>query len=201
MTMTNFPAFLGILLVTYVVPGPDFVVVSTAALRSARAGFWTAVGVLCGLAVHTSAAVLGLSVLVASSQVAFEALRIAGAAWLIYLGVRLLASRVHAPSGPARPALARAAWWRGFVCNVSNPKAVLFFLSLMPQFVDPHRAIAPQTLLLSAIVIAVGAVWWTLVCWLALRSRRWLTSARVARRIDRAGGAALVALGGTIAAS
>jgi threonine/homoserine/homoserine lactone efflux protein len=199
--MTNFPAFLGILLVTYVVPGPDFVVVSTAALRSARAGFWTAVGVLCGLAVHTSAAVLGLSVLVASSQVAFEALRIAGAAWLIYLGVRLLASRVHTPSGPARPALARAAWWRGFACNVSNPKAVLFFLSLMPQFVDPHRAIAPQTLLLSAIVIAVGAVWWTLVCWLALRSRRWLTSARVTRRIDRAGGAALVALGGTIAVS
>ena len=199
--MTNFSAFLGILLVTYMVPGPDFVVVSTAALRSARAGFWTAVGVLCGLAVHTSAAVLGLSVLVASSQVAFETLRIAGAAWLIFLGVRLLASHGHAPAGPARPALARAAWWRGFLCNVSNPKAVLFFLSLMPQFVDPHRAIAPQTLLLSAIVIAVGVVWWTVVCWLALRGRRWLTSARVARRIDRSGGAALVALGTTIAAS
>ena len=199
--MTNFPAFLGILLVTYVVPGPDFVVVSTAALRSARAGFWTAVGVLCGLAVHTSAAVLGLSVLVASSQVAFEALRIAGAAWLVFLGVRLLASHGHGSAGPARPALARAAWWRGFLCNVSNPKAVLFFLSLMPQFVDPHRAIAPQTLLLSAIVIAVGAVWWTVVCLLALRGRRWLTSARITRRIDRAGGAALVALGGTIAAS
>jgi threonine/homoserine/homoserine lactone efflux protein len=199
--MTNFPAFLGILLVTYVVPGPDFVVVSTAALRSARAGFWTAVGVLCGLAVHTSAAVLGLSVLVASSQVAFEALRIAGAAWLIYLGIRLLASRDHAPAGPARPALARAAWRRGFLCNVSNPKAVLFFLSLMPQFVDPHRAIAPPTLLVSAIVFPVGGGWWTVVLWVAFRGRRWLTSARVTRRIDRAGGAALVALGGTIAAS
>jgi len=199
--MTNFPAFLGILLVTYVVPGPDFLVVSTAALRSARAGFWTTVGVLCGLAVHTSAAVLGLSMLVASSQVAFQALRIAGAAWLIYLGIRLLASRGRLPTAPEHPAIARAAWLRGFLSNVSNPKAVLFFLSLMPQFVDPHRAIAPQTLLLSAVVIAVGAVWWTVVCWLALRGRRWMTSARVARRIDRVGGAALVALGSTIAAS
>jgi threonine/homoserine/homoserine lactone efflux protein len=122
-----------------VVPGPAVLyVVAQAVDQGRRAGLASALGVATGGLVHVTAAVVGLSSLLASSATAFEAVKLVGAAYLVYLGVRRLLTK----AGPVAlererrplPALYR----RGVVVNVLNPKTALFFLAFLPQFVDPH---------------------------------------------------------------
>jgi threonine/homoserine/homoserine lactone efflux protein len=116
-------------------------------------------GVETGTLVHVVAAAVGLSALLASSAVAFGIVRYAGAAYLIYLGVRTLLTRnrgAQAPKAPA-PASLRRVYLQAVLVQLLNPKVALFFLALLPQFVDPARgAVAGQTLVLGAIVAAIG---------------------------------------------
>ena len=107
-----------------------------------RAGLASAAGVATGGTVHVVAATVGLSSLLVSSATLFEAVKLAGAAYLVYLGVRRLLTRVT-PEGAARERRALAALYRrGIVVNVLNPKTALFFFAFLPQFVDSDRGAA-----------------------------------------------------------
>jgi threonine/homoserine/homoserine lactone efflux protein len=102
-----------------------------------RAGAVAALGISAGIMVHVSAAALGISALLAASAVAFEVLKLAGAAYLVYIGISLIRSRgaTHA-AAPVQAAALRTIFVQGFWTNVLNPKVALFFLAFLPQFVD-----------------------------------------------------------------
>ena len=126
-------------------------------------------GAQSGLAVHMALAVLGLTALVAQSAMAFSVVKIAGAAYLIWLGFRIIWSTRRDNSRPHRPPKShdeRSAtgrlegYLRGLGTNVLNPKAALFFLSVLPQFVDTSVPTAPQIVLLGVIDIVAGVLWW-----------------------------------------
>jgi threonine/homoserine/homoserine lactone efflux protein len=117
-------------------------------------------GIQTGALVHVAAAALGLSALLASSAVAFDAVKIAGAGYLVFIGVRRLLGRDEADvSDPAERAELRRLYTQGIVVNVLNPKTALFFLALLPQFVSPARGpVVVQVLVLGLLFIALAIV-------------------------------------------
>src|SRR3954454_19808859 len=123
-----------------VIPGPAVLyVVVQGAEQGRRAGLASVAGIHLGTLVHVAAATVGLSALIVASAVAFSVVKFAGAAYLIYLGVRKLLERTPAVEAERPPEPLRRAFGRGIVVNVLNPKTALFFLAFLPQFVDRNR--------------------------------------------------------------
>jgi len=142
-----------------IVPGPNVVYITTRSVAEGRrAGVASALGVETGTLVHVGVAAAGLSYLIAESAVAFNAVKYAGAAYLVYLGVRTLLRRDAATGEPAAlPRGLRRAYLEGVVVNVFNPKVILFFLALLPQFVDRAAGAVPaQVALLGLVMFALG---------------------------------------------
>jgi threonine/homoserine/homoserine lactone efflux protein len=142
------------------IPGPAVLyVVVQSAEQGRRVGLASVVGIHVGTLVHVATAAVGLSALIVASAVAFSTVKYAGAAYLIYLGVRKLLERPPADEHqPARESLRRA-FVRGAVVNVLNPKTALFFLAFLPQFIDTDRGgVWSQALVLGLVFIALGLV-------------------------------------------
>lgn len=161
-----------------------------------------ALGVQSGLVVHMAAAAVRVAAVLLASAEAFLVLKLAGATYLVVLGVRALrdsftpTARGHEETRTARGAL--VVWRQSFVANVLNPKAALFFVAVLPQFLSPDTPLAPQVVLLGVVDIALGLVWWALFV-LGVRALRTLTDARRSRAIvDRVSGVALIGLGGLL---
>jgi threonine/homoserine/homoserine lactone efflux protein len=139
-------------------PGPAVTYIVTRSLsQGCTAGIVSSLGIGLGGLCHVTAAALGLSAVIASSALAFSALKYAGAAYLIWLGTqRLLAKDIEsAKAAPARDSLWRI-FWQGAVVNVLNPKTALFFLAFLPQFVNPKGSIVPQVLLLGMLFVTMA---------------------------------------------
>jgi threonine/homoserine/homoserine lactone efflux protein len=147
--------------VLLVTPGPAVMYIVARSVEQGRAaGLVSTLGIHVGTLVHVAAAAFGVSALLASSALAFSAVRYLGAAYLVYLGIRKLLEGAR-PAGTlpeARRSLGRL-FGQGVVVNVLNPKTALFFLAFLPQFVDPSRGgVAGQILLLGAVFVALGIV-------------------------------------------
>ena len=148
--------FVAAALALLVVPGPAVVYIVTQSIdQGRRAGLASTGGIFSGTLVHVLLATLGLSALLASSAVAFDVVKYAGAAYLILVGLRRLAGRERtaeeqAPQGRTLGRLYR----QGIVVNILNPKTALFFLAFLPQFVDPSRGAAWQQILLLGLLFA-----------------------------------------------
>jgi threonine/homoserine/homoserine lactone efflux protein len=180
-------------------PGPDLLYITARSLGQGwRAGAASSFGIAAGCLVHTAAAALGISALLAASPVAYDAIRLCGAAYLIWLGVQALRTRALPAAVAGLPAESlRRVFWQGFVTNVLNPKVALFFLAFLPQFADPARgAFALQVLVLGLVFIFNG-LW---VCLLVARSAAAMADwaqrrAGAMNWIQRGSGALLVGLG------
>jgi threonine/homoserine/homoserine lactone efflux protein len=140
------------------IPGPNLVYIVTRSIEAGpRAGVASVLGVEAGALVHVTAAAAGLSALLASSDVAFEAVRWAGVAYLVYLGVRALRSSPD-PEAPRATGLRRT-FLEGMLVNLLNPKVGVFFLAFLPQFVDPAQgAAATQVLVLGAVFMVIATL-------------------------------------------
>ena len=153
------PIFAAATLALLVVPGPAVLyIVARSVADGRRAGLVSVLGVHTGTLVHVVAAVVGLSAVLASSAIAFTLVKYAGAAYLVYLGVRTLVSRRDVVAeGPRSERSLRRTFWQGAVVNVTNPKTALFFLAFLPQFVDPDAA-TPwlQALVLGLVFVGLG---------------------------------------------
>jgi threonine/homoserine/homoserine lactone efflux protein len=184
-------AFLGVSALVIVTPGQDTALtIRNTLLAGRRGGILTAAGVASGQAFWTLAASLGLAALLAASEPAFLAVRFAGAAYLVFLGLQMLlgASR-HESDKPRRLS---GAYAQGLLSNLGNPKMAVFFTSLLPQFGGDSLA---ALLALGLVFCTMTLLWLTLYAMVVARAGDFLRRSRVRIWLDRITGTVLVALG------
>lgn len=206
--IANYAAFVAATVTLCLTPGIDTVYILTRSLAGGRAeGVASALGINTGLVVHTVLVATGLSLLLAASPVAFGAVKVCGAAYLAVMGVRCIAAAVRGEAGALSAASAggeaRRPWrtyLQGVATNVLNPKIILFFLALLPQFVELPNAYGPLPFLVLGLTYVVLSTAWTLVIVLAASplSRLLTGSERASRVTSVVSGLVYVALGAAL---
>jgi threonine/homoserine/homoserine lactone efflux protein len=195
--VTELAAFLAVAAIVIVTPGPDTALtIRNTLMGGRRAGIFTAVGVSSGQATWTLASAAGIAALLAASEPAFLAVRIAGSAYLIWLGLQAILAAVRGrrketPVTGSRPLEPRRALRQGLLSNLGNPKMAAFFPSLLPQFAHSFSAL----LALGFLFCAMTLVWLTVYAVAVARAGDFLGRTSVRRAIEAATGAVLVALG------
>jgi threonine/homoserine/homoserine lactone efflux protein len=193
------PFLVASVLVT-VIPGADMALVTRQVLVGGPAlAQRTVFGNLTGLLVHGVALAAGLSALLVASATAYTAVKLAGSAYLVWLGIQTIRSARRPAEVVVVGAAPRHAFLQGLISTVLNPKPALFFLTFLPQFVDRDQPVLPQTLTLAAVHVVVGLVWLTAFAHLVARARTALTAPRVKAWLERSTGALLIALGVRVA--
>ncbi len=196
--------FMATVLVLNATPGVDMLLAAGNTLRhGVRGGLATALGTSAGCVVHTLAAAFGLAALLAASAEAFTVVKWAGAAWLVWVALGLFRAACQAP--PSRPVGMPASggialFRQGLVTNVLNPKIALFFLALLPQFIDP--AAADKTLaflVLGAVLVAQGTAFLALFVVAVARLRQRPASPRLRCGVHHAGGMLMLGLAARLA--
>lgn len=176
-------------------PGPDTFLILRCALTSGRAvGYAAVAGVQLGLLVHTAFAVFGLSVLIARSPVLFNAMAFAGALYLAWLGIQGFrdAGNLIAATG-GKSVSAGGACRAAMLTNVLNPKVLVLFLALYPNFVDTGRGqVTAQLMTLSATLIVINIAWQAPMAWAAHYVRRWLVRPKVRTAVVRTASVVLI---------
>ncbi len=198
MNLQLYLAFCVTIAILIAVPGPIVsMIVANALSEGAGAGVTTAVGAGIGNAILLGAAAAGIGVSVARLSALFAVVRWTGAVYLIWLGVRIW--RSHRGRSielwvQARRR-SRTLFLQGFWVALTNPKAIVFYLAFLPQFIDPHRPVGPQLLVLSATMILLGLCSDVLYALLAGRARTWLATPARRRLHDRITGSVLIGVG------
>jgi len=185
----------GLLTVT---PGLDTaLVLRTAALEGGRRALLAGLGICLGCLVWGLAASVGLGGLLTVSRWGYDALRLAGAAYLIYLGVRLLlrpAPDLEMATAPGAPAT-RSWFVRGLLTNLLNPKVGVFYVTFLPQFIPAGVSVTGFSVLLAGIHAVEGLCWFSVIVLATRPLTRWLQRPRVAKGLDRATGLVFVGFG------
>jgi homoserine/homoserine lactone efflux protein len=184
-------------------PGPAVLfVVSAAMTRGTRAGLAAAIGILAGNTFYFALSATGIAAVIVASSWLFALLKWTGAGYLVWLGLRMLFHRAASPGAP--PTVATAArptqrsFVRGFVVQAANPKALVFFVALLPQFIDPTAPVGRQIFILGTSSVLIEFAVLALYVALAVRTRR-LAGARWSGSLERVGGGFLVAAGARLA--
>jgi RhtB (resistance to homoserine/threonine) family protein len=184
-----------------VTPGADTLyVLSRSIAQGRRAGVMSVLGIMAGCLVHTSLVAFGLSYIITRSVVLFSAITYAGAAYLVYLGIRTITRRSSLFGGPVavdQSMDAAAIFRQGFLTNLSNPKVALFFMSFLPQFIDPRAGSSPVPfLILGGTFITTGTLWCLFLAWSSsFVSERLRRNARISVVLQKACGVVFIALG------
>ncbi|MGA3362305.1 MAG: LysE family translocator [Solirubrobacteraceae bacterium] len=206
--ITDFAGFIAISALVIIAPGPDTAVVTRNALRDGtRGALATSLGVVAGLAVWTVTASVGLAALLRASEPAFVTLKLAGAIYLAYLGVRSLwdavrrsparaSSEERAPRARQRPLVSLR---QGLVSDLGNPKIAVFFTTFLPQFVGDHHASFLPLLTLGLIFCALTLAWLVGYSALVARVGDLLRRGRLRRALDGVTGIVLIGLGARLA--
>lgn len=196
-------AFLGVAILIVVSPGPDTaLVVRNTLVSGRRAGAATVLGVICGIAAWALAAAVGLAAILDASAVAFTALKLAGAVYLVALGLLTLRGPGHpstADRGSGASLTARRAWTLGWLSASLNPKLGVFFLTLLPQFVQPGIDEPARLLGLAVVFGALGLAWLLLVVEIVVRAQAAVARPWIGRTVRWAMGTVLIGLGARVA--
>ncbi|PZF92505.1 lysine transporter LysE [Micromonospora endophytica] len=198
-------AFAGVIALGALSPGPDFAVVLRQAAVSGRSrGMASAGGVAVGVFGWAVAAATGVAALLAASATAFTVVKLVGAGYLAYLGIKALRAATRRTDGPAltdgdgQLASVSVAFRQGLLCNVLNPKAAVFFVALMPQFLGTGAGVG-QALILAVVAAAVTLLWFFVVANVVATLRRLFARRSVRRALDAVTGVALIGLGARLA--
>jgi RhtB (resistance to homoserine/threonine) family protein len=205
-----FVAFSAVLTIT---PGVDMALVARSALSQGRnAAFMTTLGIITGLPVHAFLSAVGLSVILSQSALAFETVKLLGAGYLVYLGVRTIISAgrsggkhdTQAAMQDPKPQVRtreenlriyRRSYVEGLLNNLLNPKVALFYLTFLPQFMSPGDPVIARSLLMGLIHAAEGIIWLMLYAYFLSRLSELMSRPSVRRNIERVTGLLLVGLG------
>ena len=195
----KFLLFIGVSWALIIAPGPDMLyVISRGIAHGRRAGILSAVGVVCGILVHTTAAALGLTLILQTSALAFLLVKYIGAAYLIYLGIKAWRDRSTLHLQSSSPAAKSSAlFWQGVLSNVLNPKIAIFFLAFLPQFVEKgSSSVAWQMIFLGVTFACFGLCFLLVVGYSSGTIGRWLTDRpQYTQSLQRLAGGILVGLG------
>jgi len=145
-SIDNFYLFLGVSIVINLSPGPDMIYTAARSLsQGTKGGIFSALGVFCGCLFHITAATFGLSKIIEESVLLFSIIKYAGAAYLVYLGIKALFNKKQKVEINNLPSLSnKKIFTQGMLTNILNPKVAIFFLSFLPQFIDPHSPYIKQ---------------------------------------------------------
>lgn len=193
-----FALYLAMTAVVCLTPGPNVMLVVSLGLRQGRTAVAQGVtGIVTASCVYLLVSALGLVAAFRASATAFAVVRYVGAAYLVYVGLRLLLGALRRSLDVAVPAppRARAAFWQGVVTHLSNPKAMLFWSALLPQFIDPARSVTLQIVLLGAVGITIDAIVQLGYGWVAAAASHASPSGRFQRWVNLAAGVLLTATG------
>jgi threonine/homoserine/homoserine lactone efflux protein len=201
---TGLLAFIGVSLLLAVTPGPDMAVVTKNALAHGRRGVvLTTTGIALALGIWTGATAVGLAALLRTSGDALFVLKLVGAAYLAYLGVRTLLDSRRRPgdllAAAPQPAPAHAIFRQGFLSAISNPKLGVFFVTFLPQFVVPGQPVLPRLLLLGMTFAVIGWTWMNVYGLFVTRMREVITAPRVRQWMERVTGVVLLGFGARLA--
>jgi RhtB (resistance to homoserine/threonine) family protein len=196
----DFGLFLAAGILLNLTPGPDTAYILGRSIAQGReAGISSALGICVGSIFHTCAAALGLSAILATSALAFVAIKLLGGAYLIFLGIKMLLDRRKHLSLPTnfRRRTTAAAFRQGVFTNILNPKVALFFLAFLPQFIDPASNMKVLAFLsLGLTFVTTGTIWCLVLAWFAsVFSERLRGNETIEQWLNRAAGALFVFLG------
>lgn len=203
----QFVPFLAVVVLLTLTPGPDMALVLRNGIRGgASLAWWTGLGCCTGIAGYAAASAIGLAAVLAASATAFTVIKLAGAAYLVYLGVMALhhsrrtAPDAAAPAAEPGPALSRKkAFRQGLMSNLLNPKIALIFLTLIPQFVSSGEQPFATTSVLAGTFLAIAILWWRVFSLAVGALGRFLSRERVRVLVERFTGVVLIALGVRVA--
>jgi threonine/homoserine/homoserine lactone efflux protein len=204
MVWSTYGSFLVFAVVLVLVPGPDFAVVTKNTLAAGRwRGAWSAGGVASSNAVQGAAAATGLGAVIVRVQPLFEAVKWAGVAYLVLLGVQAVRSAVRGeyPAAEHRPVTGAAlgGWRQGFLSNITNPKVLVFYLAVLPQFLSDGAG-TPVLLVFALSHALLSLLYLLLLTTFLHKARGVLTRRRVRRGLDAATGTALLGFSVRLAA-
>ncbi len=187
-----------------IIPGPDSALILRSALVQTRKhAYATALGIASGTFVWGAAAAVGAAALLAASEVAFTILKVVGALYLAYLGISMIVKsfrrKAAATDAPAVVGSLKAAFGRGALTNLLNPKVGVFYIALIPQFIPEGVPPIGMGLLLALVHVVESIVWFTGLILAAHVARAFLSSPKVSAWIDRVTGGILVAFGAFLA--
>lgn len=188
-------------------PGVDsLLVIRNAARGGLRDGLLTSLGICMGLFAHATVSALGLSVILLGSATLFAAMKLAGAAYLVWLGIQSLRSAWHArglsiPEQRSQAVPAALSLREGLLSNVLNPKPIIFYMAFLPQFIDPAHSALLQSLAMAAMHFTIAMVWQGILVVMVDRARSLLARPRVSKVMDTVTGALLLGFGAKLAAT
>src|ERR1700730_4601399 len=196
----DFGLFLAAGILLNLTPGPDTAYILGRSIAQGReAGIASALGICTGSIFHTCATALGLSAILATSALAFGAIKLLGGVYLIFLGIKMLLDRRKQLSLPSnfRRRTTIAAFRQGILTNILNPKVALFFLAFLPQFIDPAANMKIAAfIVLGLTFVATGTIWCLVLAWFASAfSERLRSNKTISQWLNRTAGALFVFLG------
>lgn len=199
----QFLSFLIAITLLSISPGVDtLLVIRNTARGGVRDGVATSIAICCGLFVHATVSALGISLILLQSAWAFNALKLAGAGYLIWLGIASLMAARRGTTLPVKSVLSEASpvpFWQpikeGLLSNVLNPKTVVFYMAFLPQFIAPTDPALLKSLWLASVHFVIANIWQISVVLMVGGASRWLASARFAQTLNTATGVVLVLFG------
>jgi len=197
----DFYHLIAVYLLVLIAPGLDFAVMLRESLLYGRSrGLMAACGVMSAVAVHCTYTILGLRLIIAQSLLLFQLIKWAGIAYLLYIGLKALTGKSGGKAGAApaaqfRPArVRRQAFRAGFICNLLNPKCILFFLSIFSALIAPATPAGIKALIAPAMVLCCG-LWFSCVAFFFTMPKITIIYRRLGRWIDKVSGALFVTIG------
>jgi threonine/homoserine/homoserine lactone efflux protein len=203
--------FLGVITLLTITPGADMAMVSRSVfVGGRRAAFATTLGIASGCMLWAIASAAGVAAVLAASETAYDALRLVGAAYLVWLGAQSLwaalrgyrgtpLGEVAGASGSVRGSLRRP-FRQGLLTNLFNPKIALFYTTFLPQFIGPGDPVLPLSIAMASVHVGLGIVWLSGYAWLLDHAVEAFRDSRLRRGLDALTGTVLVALGIRVAA-
>lgn len=202
----NWNTYLIFLVTTAVVcltPGPAALLIVTQGISNGyRRSYWAIAGIALANALYFALSATGIAALIVASGTLFSLIKWAGVAYLFYLGIAAMRSKASALTVTADPGQAvrgPRAFWQAVVVELSNPKALLYFVALLPQFVDPGRSVGLQMLAFGATTVALDLMAYSLYAWLGSSTQRFTANARFVKASNRASGGLLMIAGAMMA--
>ena len=204
MTLSTWLLYIAAVLVLTVTPGPSVLMcISTSVNLGTRKAMIASFGSTTAIVGIMALSALGLGAALAASETLFTALKFLGAIYLVYLGISSLLSSTSeiAVSGSVESSTPARLFAQGFLVGASNPKALLFFGALFPQFINPSAPQAPQFLVLGVTFVFIELLWLTIYALSASKAKRWLQQPRRAKLFNRATGVVFLLAAGVLASS